>query len=346
MRATSKVTSASEILAETRRAVEPAHRVAIEGLSAELRLIAGYHAGWWDAQGAACDAVGKAVRPALALACARAVDGDDGVRASIPVAVAVELAHDFTLLHDDVMDGDRMRRHRPAAWTLFGRSQAILAGDALLVLAMDMLSSREQSTILADALLEVCAGQSADLALQKRTEVSLDECLAMAEGKTAALLGAACQLGACAAGADEQTARRYRELGRHLGIAYQLIDDLLGIWGDPATTGKPVGMDLVVRKKSLPVTAALASGTLAGECLAQLYRGGERLAKAEVARAAELIDAAGGRAWATAEADRQIRSALTALEAARPPAVAAAELRALLELITRRAHSDTIDRLE
>jgi geranylgeranyl diphosphate synthase type I len=357
---TSAAGVAARVLADARSVVEPAHRAAVETLPAELRHIAGYHAGWWDAEGRPCNTSGKAIRPALALACARAVgiahpatageaapagttsmstvDGSCGAAGMAPVdaAVAVELLHDFSLLHDDVMDGDLTRRHRPASWAVFGVGAAILTGDALVALAMEQLGAGEPVRILARALGELCEGQSADLALETRSEVTVRECVAMAEGKTGALLGAACQLGALAGGAEPAVADYYRTFGRQLGLAFQLVDDLLGIWGDPAVTGKPTGSDLASRKKSFPVVAALTSGTPAGEQLARLYQHHEHLDEHTLGHAAMLVEQAGGRRWTQAETERRIQAALDALAHARPEPGAEAELRALADLITRR----------
>jgi geranylgeranyl diphosphate synthase type I len=353
--------TAAQILAETRAVVDPAHRAAVDGLPPEIRHVAGYHIGWWEADGRMTGAGGKAVRPAFVLACARAAGGGGDQaemtdrRAAVDAAVAVELVHDFSLLHDDVMDGDLTRRHRAAAWAVFGVGRAILAGDALLALAMDVLTGDPgpdddagtrglphvragSARVLSGALLELCRGQSADLAFENRGDVTLTECLAMAERKTGALLGAACQLGALAGGADRRAAELYRTFGRQIGVAFQLVDDVLGIWGDPSVTGKPAGNDLAARKKSLPVVAALTSGGQAARHLARLYQREDAFDEAAVAHAAELVEMAGGRAWALAEAERRIQAAREALAGARPEPNAEADLHVLAGLITRRNH--------
>jgi geranylgeranyl diphosphate synthase, type I len=353
--------TAAQILTETRAVVEPAHRAAVDGLPLEIRHVAGYHIGWWEADGRMTGAGGKAVRPAFVLACARAAGGGANqaempdrppAQAAINAAVAVELVHDFSLLHDDVMDGDLTRRHRAAAWAVFGVGRAILTGDALLALAMDVLAGDSgpdddagvprahagSARVLSGTLLELCRGQSADLAFENRGDVTLTECLAMAERKTGALLGAACQLGALAGGADRRAAELYRTFGRQVGVAFQLVDDVLGIWGDPAVTGKPAGNDLAARKKSLPVVAALTPGSQAARHLARLYQREDALDEAAVAHAAELVEMAGGRAWALAEAERRIQAAREALAGARPDPNAEADLHVLADLITRRDH--------
>jgi geranylgeranyl diphosphate synthase, type I len=335
--------SVAQILAETLAVVEPAYRAAVNDLPPEIRHVAGYHIGWWEADGRAASACGKAVRPALVLACARAAGGgaDHAAtpsRPAVSAAVAVELVHDFSLLHDDVMDGDLTRRHRAAAWAVFGVGRAILVGDALLALAMDLLNG-DPARVLSGALLELCRGQSADLTFEDRADVSVTECLTMAERKTGALLGAACQLGALAGGADSGVAELYGRFGRQLGVAFQLIDDLLGIWGDPAVTGKPAGSDLAARKKSLPVVAALTSSSRAAYLLARLYERDDAFDAAAIARAAELVGKAGGRAWALAEAGRRIDAARAALAEARPEPSAQSDLHILADLISRRDRS-------
>jgi geranylgeranyl diphosphate synthase type I len=322
--------TAALILSETRELTTAAHRTAIDGLCPELRHIAGYHAGWWDVDGVPASPAGKAIRPAFALASARAAGAD--ARSAVPAAIAVELTHDFSLLHDDVIDGDLTRRHQATAWTAFGTGQALLAGDALLAVAIGQLGDSEQVRVLTAAVNDLCAGQSADIAFEDSDDVDIARCLTMAEEKTGALLGAACQLGAMAGGAGASSGA-YRVFGRELGLAFQLVDDMLGIWGDPAVTGKPVGSDLAARKKSLPVVAALTSQTPAGAELARHYA---RDSGIDVGHAAELVEQAGGRAWARAEATRRTASAMRALDAACPAMPGAADLRILAALITER----------
>lgn len=334
---------APEVLAWSRRMVDPALRAAVDRLPDLMRLIAGHHFGWWDEHGDPVEAVGgKAIRPTLVLLAAEAAGGVPG--SAVPAAVAVELVHSFSLLHDDVMDGDVTRRHRPTAWTVFGTGPAILAGDALLTLAFDVLATgapsvaREGMRKLSAAVQDLVDGQSADIAFERRTDVDLPECLTMAEGKTGALLGCACGLGALYGGGGPEQVGHLRGFGERLGLAFQLVDDLLGIWGDPQVTGKPVYSDLRRRKKSLPVVAALTSGTPAGDELAALYHRDQPLSDADLLPAAELIDSAGGRAWCQAQADDLLAQALGHLWSAAPAERAAAELEALARMVTHRDH--------
>jgi geranylgeranyl diphosphate synthase, type I len=301
--------------------VGAALRAEVELMPASVRRIAAYHFGWTDRHGAPdAGRPGKAVRPALAVLAAKAVGGSP--TAAVPAAVAVELVHNFSLLHDDVMDRDPVRRHRPTAWTVFGESPALLAGDALLALAPLALTrypapvGATAARWLAEAVLDLCEGQHADLAFESRTDVALDECVRMAAGKTGALLALSCALGALVGGADPERSRRLGAFGHHLGLAYQLVDDLLAVWGDPAVTGKPVGADLVSRKKSLLAVAALTSATPAAEELADLYFRERALDADDVPRVTALIERTGARDWARSRAARELADAAEHLAAA------------------------------
>ena len=162
----------------------------------------------------------------------------------------------------------------------------------------------------------------------------------MAGNKTASLLACACALGALAGGSevDADRVHHIRQFGHHLGLAFQLVDDLLGIWGDPARTGKPACRDLRAGKKSLPVVAALATNSAAAHRLAALYLGGEPLSDNEVVEVASLVDLAGGRAWTQRETGKHIGLALAHLDKANPEPEPAAHLTALAHLLTRRDH--------
>jgi geranylgeranyl diphosphate synthase type I len=333
----------SDVLAWGAELVTPALRKAIDTLPDSMRTVAGYHFGWWDENGEPADEnAGKLLRPTLALLAGRAVGG--AADSALPAAVAVELVHDFSLLHDDVIDGDTTRRHRRTAWHVFGVNSAILAGDALLTLAFDVLAAsgrpraRDVTRSLSAAVQDLVDGQSADVSFERRSDVTVAECVRMAEGKTGALLAAASELGAAFGGGDAGQVAGFRRFGDRLGLAFQLVDDLLGIWGDPAVTGKPVHSDLRSRKKSLPVVAALCSGTPAAGELATLYHRPEPPAEDELAYVAGLVERAGGRAWSQARADDLLAEALGHLTMTHPEPVAAAELAALANLITRRDH--------
>ncbi len=246
--------------------VGPVIESAIARLTPDVRVVAAYHLGFADAAGNPTrNGSGKALWSALAL-----LVGPRGRAAperGVPAAVAVELVHNFSLLHDDIMDNDTERRHKPTAWTVFGIGPAILAGDALLALAQDLLledgspQGAWAARCLSAAVQRLIGCEGSDLAFEKRDDVTLAECLEMAGDKTAALMACACSIGAVHLGAPPTLAMALAGFGAHVGLAFQLTDDLLGIWGAPEVTGKPVRADLRARKKSLAVVAALNSNT-------------------------------------------------------------------------------------
>jgi geranylgeranyl diphosphate synthase type I len=283
---------------------------------------------------------GKALRPALTLLSARAANA--APERGVPAAVAVELVHNFSLLHDDIMDGDTERRHRPTAWTVYGTGAAILAGDAMLALAQDILLEDNAlqrvwaARALSAAVQRLIAGQGADLAFEQRDDVSLPECLAMAGDKTAALMACACSIGSIHVGAAPQLAMGLAAFGAHAGLAFQLTDDLLGIWGTPEVTGKPVRSDLRARKKSLPVVAALSAGTAEARELAALLARGKALSEDDLALAARLVEAAGGKTWTETEAGTQLAAAHKCLADTDMPGDVRAEFAGIAEFITAR----------
>jgi geranylgeranyl diphosphate synthase type I len=301
--------------------------------------MAAYSFGWCEVGGApAVASGGKGVRQALAVLGAEAA-GAPG-RAGVPAAVAVELVHTFSLLHDDIMDGDPARRRRPTVWKAYGTGPAVLAGDALFALAVETLAATttgpEALRMLSAALGDLVRGQADDLLFAARPwtgpeRVRPGEYRTMAEHKTGALLGCAAALGAVLGGAAPATADALDRAGRHLGIAFQVVDDLLGIWGDPAVTGKPVHGDLRERKKTFPVLAALDAPVPAARRLAALLE-----ADAGPEEAAALIDEAGGRSAALAEARRQVVAVEAALADVALEAGAAGELRSLLDFLVQR----------
>jgi geranylgeranyl diphosphate synthase type I len=324
-------------LHRSRDAVTPAMRDAVQRLDPTCHRQAAYHLGFVDADGtpAAGDG-GKAVRAALALVSAEAAGAAPAV--GLPGAVAVELVHNFSLLHDDLMDGDVERRHRRTVWAIWGAPAAILAGDALLALAQEVLlesdspHAAQAARLLASTTRELIRGQVQDLAFEQRDDVTLDECLDMAGGKTGSLLSASAAIGAVLAGAPEATVGALSVFGAQVGLAFQLVDDVLGIWGDPAVTGKPVYSDLRSRKKSLPVTYSVANCPELGAWLATPGEPDD----AQLRRGAELVEAGGGREWALAEARRRMALAEDALSAVDIPSRPREELIALGNFVVDR----------
>jgi geranylgeranyl diphosphate synthase type I len=323
------MTTMLESLHRSRDAITPAMRAAIDRLDATTRHQAAYHLGWVDADGRPDSGGGKAVRPALALLSAQATGGPEEI--GLPGAVAVELVHNFSLLHDDLMDNDSERRHRRTVWAVWGSSSAILSGDALLGLAQEVLldsglpTAAPAALLLATATRELIRGQVQDLAFEDRDSVTVTECLDMAAGKTGALMAASAAIGAVLAGAPAATISALETYGAQVGLSFQLVDDVLGIWGDPAVTGKGVFSDLQADKKSLPISYALGQDPSIA-----------RIDKADLARRADAIEKAGGRRWALEEAARRMRRGEAALAAVDLPAPVRAELIALGHFIVDR----------
>ena len=299
----------------------PALRATVDRLSPELATPARYHFGWVDARGLPNprSRPGKGVRPTLALLSAEAVGAAPEV--GLPGAVAVELVHNFSLVHDDIVDDDEQRRHRATMWKVFGVGEAIIVGDALMGLALEVLlekSSPTRTAAAADltrATMAMIAGQYQDMSFHRRDQVDVQECWEMISNKTGALLAHASAVGALLAGAPSASVEALRNFGHQLGLAFQAQDDLLGIWGDPSVTGKPVGNDLREKKRSIPVTVALCSATPAGEELASLYQR-NHLDETAIARAAHLVEEAGGREAAEKAARQKMRNARQALASA------------------------------
>jgi geranylgeranyl diphosphate synthase type I len=313
------------LLENGRNLTTPVLRAAVARLAPPMDTVASYHFGWIDQAGQPADGDGgKAVRPALALLSAEAAGAP--AEAGVPGAVAMELVHNFSLLHDDLMDGDEQRRHRDTVWKVHGPAQAILVGDALFALANEILlelgtpEAGRATRRLTTATRRLIDGQAQDISFEHRERVTVQECLDMEGKKTGALLACASSIGAVLGGASEADADTLEEYGYHLGLAFQAIDDLLGIWGDPASTGKQTWSDLRQRKKSLPVVAALAAGGPASEKLGELLAADAKNAEngafseEEFALRAALIEEAGGREWTSEEARRQYATAIAALD--------------------------------
>ena len=261
------MTSAPDALGRYRERIDAELERAVRGPDLPLYTMARYQLGQVDAHGAPTTTDrGKAVRPTLCLLMCEALGGN--LEAALPAAAGLELLHNFTLVHDDVMDDDRTRRHRPTVWVVWGRSQAIDAGDLLHVLAtLSVLRSgrngesvalaRDATQVVTQGCRLVTEGQHLDIAFETADQVGVAAYLDMIARKSAALISVAFELGAIFAGNDPTTREACRDYGREVGIVFQIRDDMLGIWGDPAITGKPVGADIQKRKKTLPIIHAL-----------------------------------------------------------------------------------------
>lgn len=225
-----------------------------------------YHLGWAesDFRLAAFDP-GKRIRPLICLLSCSAAGGDPAQ--AVPVSSAIELLHNFTLVHDDIQDRSETRRHRRTVWSLWGDGQAINAGDALFALSQIALLRSTDCHVPPDIVtrlavefnattMRIAEGQVLDLGFEHRWDIGVDDYLRMIDGKTAAIVGFAGWAGALIAGSD---AEGFRNFGRILGLGFQVRDDLLGIWGSERLTGKPAADDIRRRKKSLPIIALAAA---------------------------------------------------------------------------------------
>lgn len=225
-----------------------------------------YHMGW-TGEGAGPEATGKRIRPLMVLLTTAASGGD--LNKALPAAAAVELVHNFSLVHDDIQDNSPKRRGRDTAWTKWGAPMAINVGDALFVISSQAIIDLKDNypaevvlqaaEILHNTCLELTRGQFMDMSYEERTDLAVDDYWPMIAGKTAALLSACCHIGALLGGADQEKQDAYRSFGQYLGLAFQVQDDILGIWGNEAVTGKSAASDLVEGKNSLPVLAGLSA---------------------------------------------------------------------------------------
>jgi geranylgeranyl diphosphate synthase, type I len=307
-----------------------------------------YHLGWVDRhfQPASIDA-GKRIRPMILLLATEAQGG--AWKAALPAAAAVELLHNFTLIHDDIEDRDEIRRGRPTLWALWGLAQAINAGDALYSLSYQSLFALSEQglppeTVItaaqryAAAILRITEGQCRDLSFESEPAIEEAAYLTMIEGKTAALLGMACELGSIIAGAPEEQCAALCEFGEALGKAFQMYDDLLGLWGDPQKTGKSAGSDLLKGKKTLPILHGLQHSSALRDLL--LNPGFDA---AQIPQALAMLESTGSRAHTEARAEGFHREALDALARCAPHSSSSeqaeeayAALKALAESLLRR----------
>ena len=289
-----------------------------------------YHMGWAD-ESLRPNAIsaGKRIRPLLCLISCAAVGGDPAC--ALPAAAAVEILHNFSLVHDDIEDGDETRRHRPTLWTLWGVPQAINVGDGMFALAYAaLLRSQENSStgvlpapaegsswalMAFDRFTEICIGltegQHLDLSFEEREEVTVAEYLRMIEGKTAALIAGSLALGALFGGAGYRKSECMHRFGRNIGMAFQIQDDILGIWGDPEVTGKPAGNDILRRKKSLPLLYGLEHPTLGGRIRSLWKRGAT---EEDLPEAIALLDRTNAKNWSEKQASRYHSEGTQALQ--------------------------------
>jgi geranylgeranyl diphosphate synthase type I len=303
-----------------RTAINAELKSVLAGRDSHLYEMMRYHLGWADEHGNPAKASpGKALRPTLCLLACEAVGGN--WYKALPAAAGMELMHNFSLIHDDVQDDDMERRHRPTVWSIWGKSQAINAGDALATIAGLALIGLNQRGISAgkqllthklmyEACLTTIEGQYLDINYESRFDIGVSDYLEMTEKKTATLIARSLELGALLGSDDEAMIQGLARFGRNLGLSFQVRDDILGIWGDEGKTGKPWGSDIRHKKKSLPIAYALekAMGG-AKRVLMDIYQ--EDVIDDEGTRTVlEILEAVEARVYAQALANQYYSAAL------------------------------------
>jgi geranylgeranyl diphosphate synthase type I len=307
-----------------------------------------YHMGW-SGEGAGTQAAGKRVRPLLLLLSAQVcieakeineAKGTNWLHA-VPAAASVELIHNFSLVHDDIQDNSPLRRGRQTAWVKWGAPMAINIGDALFVIANQaMLDLRRRfpaesvvraAAILNDCCLRLTQGQYLDMSFEGRADVNMEDYWKMIDGKTSALLSACTSIGALLGYAKDDQVNAFAHFGHHLGRAFQVLDDILGIWGDEALTGKSAASDLLEGKNSLPVLFALEQGGR----FAERWKQGP-IRPDEVAEIASLLEREGAKAHAQSAAEAETQKALAYLDQAGARGEAGVALLELADLLLKR----------
>ncbi|OQP61520.1 polyprenyl synthetase [Niastella vici] len=283
---------------------------------------------------------GKRVRPVMCLMGNELFD--DINPDAWPVAAAIELFHNFTLIHDDIMDKAPLRRNQPTVHAKYGESTALLSGDVMLIVAYDYLNKvstgylHQVIRLFNRTAKEVCEGQQLDMDFEKQETVQLDEYIRMIELKTSVLLAASLQLGAVLGGAGQANQEHIYDFGRNLGIAFQIQDDYLDAYGDPAKFGKQPGGDIMANKKTFLMIKALESANAAQ--LKELKRLMQENPEDKVARVLSVFDDCGVNKWAANLKEKYIAEAFEHLEEMAVVSVRKEPLRELAHFLVQREH--------
>ena len=335
-----------DVLFRHRERLEVELRSALTRNDLELYRILRYHLGWVDEYDhPSAGAEGKAFRPALCLLSCQAAGGT--LDAGIPAAASVELMHNFSLIHDDIQDQDRQRHHRATVWALWGKPEALNAGNALRIVAdMTLMKLAEHglptarllqaSNLLVRRCLQMIEGQYLDLSFENRLDVSTTEYREMIASKTGALISCAMELGAMVGPDDTALSSTLSEVSRYLGFVYQVRDDILGIWGEESATGKPQGNDIRRKKKTYPIVYALQhAGDPEKSTLGRILQK-ESISDNDVSRAMDILGELNARDEAQALAARMSEKALETLRQVDLPSTLAADFEGLIAFLLLR----------
>jgi len=328
-----------------RKAVRAELRKVIDSCPSVLGSMLRYHMGWQDEQGHLCNREsGKFIRSTLCLLSCEAVGGDTSQ--AIPAAAAIELIHNFSLIHDDIEDASYERHHRPTVWKLWGQSQAINAGDAMFTLAyLALLRLKEKgiadekitncAEMLSLACLELCEGQYLDVEYEDRLDITVEDYIDMAAKKTAALFAVSTCLGAYLGSEDSKLVDLFHLFGRELGMVFQIHDDILGIWGAEDTVGKSAG-DICQRKKTLPVAYGLQNSEGAARKSLGKFYSQKSIRGEAIKEVTKILDKLGARNYAESVAEQYYYRALAHLRATRLDTSSVAPLKEAASFLSKR----------
>ena len=337
-----------EMFRKYRSSINAAMRNALTQDSPKVYDMLRYYLGWVDEEGNPTVATeGKFLRPTLCLFACEASGGS--VRQAMPAAVALELIHSFSLIHDDIQDQDETRHHRKTLWAAWGMPKALIAGNVLRVIADTSLEGLVREGVeaaralavvrqLTHAYLAMIEGQYLDLSYEGRSEVGMPQYLDMIARKTGALISCAFTMGALIGSNSDENLEAFRESGRSLGVLFQIRDDILGVWGEEETTGKPVGADIIRKKNSFPVVYAMSASR--GEDLQQLrdIYAKEQVSESDATTVLRKMDSLETRGHAGALAAEHCDRARDALAGIEMTADARSQMDELLRFLVDREH--------
>ena len=316
----------------------------------ELYQILRYHMGWVNQRGESLgtpEGQGKAIRPALCLFACQALEGDWDK--ALPAAAALELIHNFSLIHDDIQDGDIDRRHRPTVWYVWGQAKGVVAGNAMRCLGYQVAPRLVEkgilpekalacSSLLVESCLSMIQGQYLDLAFEDNLNIGLDNYLEMIRLKTSSLITCSLEMGALLASNKASYVEAFARYGSHIGRVFQIRDDILGIWGKEQNTGKAAGNDIRRRKKSFPIVYSLerAQGSTRQE-LVSIYQK-ESPNEEEVNRVLAILEDTGAQDHAQALVMDEASLALENLEDVPLSSWARSEVEELVDFLVSRQY--------